>query len=351
MKKILIITVHNMSPIQARIGKEIKILKNEYFVDFLSVSEIVKNSTNSNRVFRGLFQNVIFRNKVLRKLNDFLDFDYYIFYDLHLLNIAYSFKKSNLEKKVIYETIDDNLSLYLHYNFKKIPYYLSFESIVIKYLRKFEINKASFLDATIVNSKGLLSIFDNKVNLLFYTSIFGSNFLSQNTENRNAFLYLGGFDENKGALETIALSKKFNVPLFVFGNVSDKIKNLIKENDHIKYFGYMNQNQMLVELKIIISTYFLFGISLINIVHNSYRIQIANKEIDYLALGIPILGNYREPTKELIELGCGIFLEEFDDNISSDEKNNMLQRIETNSNKMFSNMDYSKKLLKIINDL
>ena len=37
--------------------------------------------------------------------------------------------------------------------------------------------------------------------------------------------------------------------------------------------------------------------------------QEANKDIDYLALGIPIIGNHRFPTEEKIYAGCGVFIE------------------------------------------
>jgi len=245
MKKILILTVHSMNPIHPRIGKEIAILEeNGYKVECLSLKNMVVDSVTSNRFFRGLFQNPFFKKKILKKLKNYLEYDYFLFYDLHLLNVASAFKKQYPLKKVIYETIDDNLSLYLYYNFKKLPNYIAFEKKILKYLRKFELGKAFALDSVIVNSKGLQQRFNNKSNLLYYTSIFEGK-VSQDASKPNALLYLGGFDEGKGAIETIALSKKYDIPLFVFGNTSNTIRDIISQSKQIRYFGYMNAEEIL----------------------------------------------------------------------------------------------------------
>jgi len=352
MKKILILAVHSMNPIHPRIGKEIGVLeKNGYNVECLSLKNLVTDSITSNRFFRGLFQNPFFKKKVLRKLESYLDYDYFLFYDLHLLNVAYTFKKIYLSKKVLYETIDDNLSLYLYYNFKKIPNYIAFENKILKYLRKYELTKAISLDATIVNSKGLKSIFNGEAELLYYTSIFAEKTLAQNSSNKNGLLYLGGFDEGKGALETISLSNKYNIPLFIFGNVSDNIRDMISQSKQITYFGYMNAEEILKELNLLTQKYFLFGVSLIKPIHHSYMIQIANKEIDYLSLGIPILGNEREPTKELIDAGCGLFYNSFNNNINIELKKQLHYNCLNYAKENFSNEIYEKKLLEVLNDL
>ena len=352
MKKILILTVHSMNPIHSRIGKEIAVLeKNGYEVECLSLKNIVIDSVTSNRFFRGLFQNPFFKRKVLKKLENYLEYDYFLFYDLHLLNVASSFKKQYPLKKVIYETIDDNLSLYLYYNFKKLPNYIAFEKKILKYLRKFELEKAFTLDSVIVNSKGLEQKFNNKSNLLYYTSIFEGSIVAQDASNPNALLYLGGFSEGKGAMETIDLSKKYDIPLFVFGNTSANIKNVISQSKQIRYFGYMNGKEMLKELNILAQKYFLFGVSLINPIHHSYMIQIANKEIDYVSLGIPILGNEREPTKELIDAGCGLFYNSFNNNIDIALKKQLYHNCLNYVKENFSNKLYEKKLLEVLNDL
>lgn len=352
MRKILILTVHSMNPTHPRIGKEITILEeNGYVVECLSLKDMVTNSVTSNRFFRGLFQNPFFKTKVLKKLENYLEYDCFLFYDLHLLNVATAFKKEYPLKKVIYETIDDNLSLYLYYNFKKLPNFLGFESKVLKYLRKFELQKAFELDAIIVNSKGLEKIFQKKAILLYYTSIFEGIVLEQGISNPNALLYLGGFDEGKGALETIALSEKYNIPLFIFGNSSEKIKTIISKYEQIQYFGYMNAEEIMQKLTYLTQKYFLFGVSLINPLHNSYTIQIANKEIDYISLGIPILGNGREPTKELIAAGCGIFYGEFKNQIGMSQKKELNSNCLVYAKENFSKQNYRKKLLEVFNAL
>lgn len=351
MKKILILTVHSMNPIHPRIGKEIAILEeNGYEVECLSLKNMVINSATSNRFFRGLFQNPFFKKKILKQLKNYLEYDYFLFYDLHLLNAASAFKKQYPLKKVIYETIDDNLSLYLYYNFKKLPNYIAFEKKILKYLRKFELEKAFSLDSLIVNSKGLQQRFNNKANLLYYTSIFEGK-VSQDASNPNALLYLGGFDEGKGAMETIALSKKYDIPLFVFGNASNAIRNIISESKQIRYFGYMNAKQIMKELNILVQEYFLFGVSLIKPIHHSYMIQIANKEIDYVSIGIPILGNEREPTKELIDVGCGLFYHDFHNDIDMNYKKQLHHTCLNYAKENFSNQMYEKKLLEVFDDL
>ena len=352
MKKILILTVHAMNPIHPRIGKEIEVLQEGgYDVDYLSVRDMVVNSVSSNRFFRGLFQNPFFKKKILKKLENHLEYDYFLFYDLHLLSVASSFKKLYPEKKVVYETIDDNLSLYLHYNFKKLPNFVAFEPKVLKHLRKFELEKAFELDAIMVNSKGLEKIFKERATLLYYTSIFEGVVLKQDETKPNALLYLGGFDEGKGAMETMALSKKYNIPLFVFGNTSDKIKSIISKSEQIQYFGYMNGEEMLQELTQLVQEYFLFGVSLINPIHHSYTIQIANKEIDYVSLGIPLLGNEREPTKELIDAKCGVFYKQFNNQLESEQKKELHENCLVYAKENFSKESYKEKLLKVFNDL
>ena len=341
-----------MNPIHPRIGKEITVLeKYGYEVECLSLKNIVTESVTSNRFFRGLFQNPFFKRKVLKKLENHLEYDYFLFYDLHLLTVASSFKKEYPLKKVIYETIDDNLSLYLYYNFKKLPNYIAFEKRILKYLRPFELEKSFGLDCVIVNSKGLQQRFDNQSNLLYYTSIFEGKVVSQDASNPNALLYLGGFDEGKGALETIALSKEYDMPLFVFGNTSDAIKDIISQSKQLRYFGYMNGEQILKELTLLAQEYFLFGVSLIKPIHHSYMIQIANKEIDYVSLGIPILGNEREPTKELIDAGCGLFYSSLTNELDIKYKEQLHHSCLNYAKENFSSEMYEKKLLEVFNDL
>lgn len=64
------------------------------------------------------------------------------------------------------------------------------------------------------------------------------------------------------------------------------------------------------ELGNLLKDYFLFGFSLIKAAHYSYAVQEANKDIDYLAMGIPLIGNQRIPTKEKIDAGCGLLIDD-----------------------------------------
>jgi hypothetical protein len=150
-------------------------------------------------------------------------------------------------------------------------------------------------------------------------------------------------------METMALSQEYNMPLFVFGNTSEKIKSIIAQSEQIKYFGYMNGEEMLHELSLLVQEYFLFGVSLINPIHHSYTIQIANKEIDYVSLGIPLLGNRREPTKVIIDAGCGVFYEAFNNQVEDKQAlhNNCLVYAKEN----LSNQLYREKLLEVFDAL
>jgi glycosyltransferase involved in cell wall biosynthesis len=49
-------------------------------------------------------------------------------------------------------------------------------------------------------------------------------------------------------------------------------------------------------------------LSVIHPENESYLLQEANKDIDYIALGIPFIGNDRPPTLEKIKRGVGVLI-------------------------------------------
>jgi len=99
-------------------------------------------------------------------------------------------------------------------------------------------------------------------------------------------------------------------------------------------------------LKQLMDDYFLFGFSLIKDANESYAVQNANKDIDYLALGIPIVGNHRKTTEELIEAGCGYFHEDVEKirKLGVEEKNRLKTRSLEVYQKRFSNKRFKEVL-------
>jgi len=79
---------------------------------------------------------------------------------------------------------------------------------------------------------------------------------------------------------------------------------------NVYYRPRISSKELRKELDRLFKKYNLIGFSLIHDVHYSYATQEANKDIDYLAMGIPLISNHRKPTKEKIEAGCGVFIED-----------------------------------------
>lgn len=78
----------------------------------------------------------------------------------------------------------------------------------------------------------------------------------------------------------------------------------------IRHTDRINHKELVQKLSDLTGRFFLAGISIIRPIHLSYATQEANKDIDYLSVGIPIIGNHRLPTEEKILSGCGIFQED-----------------------------------------
>lgn len=216
-------------------------------------------------------------------------------------------------KKVIYETIDHNVYLRFHQ--------LQTRFSIFKYLKKiipwlFEKIEKKYVDRycheVIVNSDALKDYFGNKANVLFYSSPLENSDSYNNSENQLALLYLGAFTKEKGALQTIALAQKMKLPLHIYGPVSELEVTKIIQTEDVMHTTKLATPELKLKLKELLNQYFLIGISLIEPVHYSYEVQEANKDIDYLSLGIPIIGNHRKPTADKINKGCGWFIDDPD---------------------------------------
>lgn len=237
------------------------------------------------------------------------DFDLIVINDLRYLPLAkYAYQ---LNKTVIYDTIDFNVHLRLYQLIRKIPVIIIFRKILQSLLSKIELFYSSrYTHAITVNSKALFDYFNTKVTILYYSSPF-ENIGTKNDANLPAaLLYLGAFTAEKGAAEVLAIQKRLSVPLFIFGETSSSIKELLKGRNDVYFTEKLSIQKLQVELTNLLHNYFLIGFSLIKPVHHSYEVQEANKDIDYLALGVPIIGNRRVPTREKVEVGCGVFYDD-----------------------------------------
>ncbi len=248
------------------------------------------------------------------------DFDIIFINDLKYLPLA-KYARS-LNKVVLYDTIDHNVYLRFYQLEQKIKIVRLFKSLIVSIFKRMERNFAfRYCDEILVNSTSLQHYFDNKAHVLFYSSPF-EKMEEVNTPSKPvALLYLGIFSPEKGAREIIALQKKLNLPLFIYGDVSEPVLlHEIKDLKQISHTRRLSVNDLEQALKKLLSDYYLVGFSLIKPAHYSYEVQEANKDIDYLALGIPLIGNYRLPTKEKIEAGCGLFV---DDNQLAEKLNDL----------------------------
>ncbi|HUX59156.1 MAG TPA: hypothetical protein VMV77_19450 [Bacteroidales bacterium] len=244
------------------------------------------------------------RNRKKIKLYDII-----LIQDLKYLPLARLAKKK--KKTVIYETLDNNVVLRGYQLLKKLPFLTVLKNSIISHYSLKE-KKIAFnhCDKIIVNSKALVKYFEGKAQLIYYCSSFETIKTKNNAKLKPALLYLGEFSLEKGADDVIALQKKLEIELYIFGTIRNhSIKESILGNNKIYNTTRLNHKELILRLEDLLRQYYLIGTSFIKPVHLSYATQEANKEIDYLAMGIPIIGNHREPTEEKILAGCGIFLE------------------------------------------
>jgi glycosyltransferase involved in cell wall biosynthesis len=255
-------------------------------------------------------------------------------------------------KKVIYDTLDNNVELnFYHLSnrfriFKRFTFFKRVLTFLEKKLSRY------FCDRIIVNSKALVEYFKpNKTNLIYYTSPFENRFTIK-THREKAFLYLGSFSLDKGADSILDFIAEYNYKLYIYGDTSSKLLKKISNIDNIIYKERISSIDLLDELKRLFDNHSLIGFSLIKDVHYSYATQEANKDIDYLAMGIPLIGNHRVPTKEKIDKGCGVFI---DDKKSINQllKDDLYyQTLSKNSidyyNRFYSQNIFEKKLLDVV---
>ncbi|MFW5782677.1 MAG: hypothetical protein ACOCWO_05245, partial [Candidatus Muiribacteriaceae bacterium] len=142
--------------------------------------------------------------------------------------------------------------------------------------------------------------------LIFYSSPVEGTKIRKHAEKTTALIYLGNFTEEKGKKEMIGLSRRYNKRLFVFGASS----NIERHTDNLVVEKRLSPERLAAKIGELAEDYNLIGLSLIKSSNKSYATQEANKDIDYMAAGFPIIGNHRIPTAEKITAGCGVFSED-----------------------------------------
>ena len=304
--KIGIFTGRLLDPLHPRIGSYI-----DYFEKHGLKYEIVQPEKNPilSRInwlclyFFDLYS--VYSNQKKLKL-----FDVIFIQDLKYLPLAKLAKKQ--KKKVIYETLDNNVILRGYQLLKKLPFLNPFNKAIMRFYAMKEKKLAfSYCDAIIVNSLALVKYFDNRPHLVYYCSSFETILGKNNAKLNPALLYLGEFSFEKGADDVLLLQQRLGIELFIFGTISNNsIMDSVLRNKMIRHENRLSHKELVLKLEVLLKQYYLIGTSFIKSIHLSYATQEANKEIDYLAMGIPIIGNHREPTEEKILSGCGIFIEQ-----------------------------------------
>jgi len=191
--------------------------------------------------------------------------------------------------------------------------------------------------------------------LIYYASPFEA-IEKQQPENEPAFLYLGLFNDAKGALDIVQLQRTHGLPLYLFGDINfPSIESYILSNEAIFHDRRCCSRALCEKIEMLLKKHYLIGISLIKSVNQSYATQEANKDIDYLAIGIPIIGNHRKPTEEKILAGCGVFAEDYD-GISrllseSDTRKVFSEKCRKYYIQNYSQTIFKQKLLALVHDV
>ncbi len=259
-------------------------------------------------------------------------------------------------KKVIYDTLDNNVELNFYHLSNKFTILkkLSIIKIIVTMIEKSIAQY--FCNEVVVNSKALVKYFKPiKANLVYYTSPFEDKFKRIESKCEIAFLYLGAFSIDKGAEEILDFVNKNEYKFYIFGDTIKEILKKINNSNNIFYTPRISSKELSNELDNLFKQYNLIGFSMIHDVHYSYATQEANKDIDYLAMGIPLIANHRQPTKEKIEVGCGVFIEDKNNIEKLLNSREFYQEISDNCinyyNKYYAQNIFEKKLLKVVRNV
>ncbi|WP_185954247.1 hypothetical protein [Balnearium lithotrophicum] len=294
---------------------------------------------------------ILSRNLYLkREMEKFIVmYDYFVIYDMLTLLFLINDIKTATKKKIIYEIIDI------------FPYYYSYKitkNSIISYPVKQLLVKIEdlivrrYVSKAIVNSWFLYKRFKKikkEVSYIPYTSPFEKKEFNNNPNLPPAFIYIGQFSLEKGAEQIIKLALEFNnFPIFVIGDYCYKLnKDSLPQN--VRFYPRTSTKNLFNLLFDFSQKHFLYGLSLITGKNKSFFYQEANKDIDYLSLGIPIIGNERPPTYEKIKLGGGLLYTDLSPQILFNKslKRKLKEKALEIYEKYYSNYIFEKKLLSI----
>lgn len=343
--KIAFFTPRSVAPLHPRL-----VILNEYFRKKGLSPTFINKSDHQNSVwvrinwisFWYFDLYAIYRCKALLR-----HYDLVVITDLRYLPLARFARKLN--KHVIYETIDHNVYLRFYQLQRRMKFMNILKPLFISFFSKAEKYYAlKYCDEIIVNSDSLKTYFNNHAHTIYYYSPFEKLKTENQHTNPTALLYLGAFSYDKGAEDILEIQKRLKLPLFIYGKLADRgLEKSVSDAPDVVYTPNLPVDELERQLSNLFEKYFLMGFSLIASVHYSYEVQEANKDIDYLALGIPLVGNYRQTTREKIEAGCGIFI---DDKFLADKitdpaiKYSMKERCKNYYNKKYASSLFTKKL-------
>ncbi len=279
----------------------------------------------------------------------------YIIYDF--LTLVY-LRKLVSRNTIIYECIDDFPYYYVYKIFKNNGSPLS--KLAAFMLRSIELKLASKCKAIVVNSLYLEAKFketlNNKVPVIYipYSSLLESIGRVNDPKNKISLVYIGTFSKDKGADTCISLFENLtkvykNIKFYIFGTIIFQIRN----DKNIIVSERIGIDDLRGKLKAIMNEEFLYGISLIRSMNYSYKVQEANKDIDYLACGIPIIGNRRKTTMDLIEEGAGVLYDSFNINMLDHEefKSRVSKRARDIYQQRYSSKETKEKYMNLVSVL
>ncbi len=306
MRRVTIFTTNSVEKLHPRIEMQKTILENNGF----SVNLVLSTERREGFVWEiiNLMTLKYFKWRAINRFKKQMDdCDIAHIYDLQLLPLAKVAHKKR--KKVIYETIDDNVPLNFFAISKKLGFLNLFKGAIIRSMENYEKNFSNkYCHQIIVNSPNLIAKFkEGKVTYIPYSSpLQDLSSESFSEEKETVFLYLGKLTEGKGARIYKDLIEQHKHKMLFFGKAYDAFSiDFSVNNPMVLPMGNLTSSQLKTALLSAIKEYNLVGLSIILPENESYKWQEANKDIDYIAMGIPFIGNDRPPTLEKIEKGVG----------------------------------------------
>ncbi len=305
MKRVRILTPYPLDPIHPRTE-----MVREVAAALGHEVRISERGGGALRVINALTLGFFDLDRSLAGMRDLRDVDVVYVQDLRLIPAVLLAKLRR--KLVVYETLDRGVALHGYQLARRWPWTRWLRALypLLEWLERRI--AGSCATAVVVNSRALAEYLAPGARLLYYASPL-EDLPSPPAGTEPALLYLGAFSRDKGASDALRLCEELSLPLFVFGTVSEaEIRDRIAGCAGVTTVPRLESSRLKERLAEQRERYRFLGLSLIRPVHLSYATQEANKDIDYLALGIPILGNRRLTTADKIEAGCGVFAEDLD---------------------------------------